>query len=235
MRVALIPARGGSKRIPRKNIRSFAGAPMISWPIRAARDSGCFDRIIVSTEDAEIAGIARTCGAETPFVRPDDIADDHATTQEVVRHAIGALAEQGPAPSALCCIYATAPFLAPGDLRAGFERLEAGGCDYVFAGTRYVFPIQRALFREGEGFVRMVSPEAFATRSQDLEEAWHDAGQFYWATPSTWLSPGPVFSPKSVGIEIPRDRAIDIDTEEDWRLAEALFAAGRSAGRDASP
>ena len=177
MTLAVVPARGGSRRIPRKNVRDFAGRPMIAWPVAAALKSGLFDRIVVSTDDEEIAAVARDQGAEVPFLRPLDLAGDHTPTLPVVRHAIEALGIASDEP--VCCIYATAPFLRPGDLGRGLERLAAGGCSFVFAVTRYGYPIQRALRRDTEGRVTMFDPSAFDARSQDLEEAWHDAGQFY--------------------------------------------------------
>ena len=159
MRIAVIPARGGSKRIPRKNIRPFCGKPMIAWSIEAARASGCFDRIIVSTEDEEIADVARQSGAEVPFVRPPELADDSTGTVAVIKHAIEWCAGQGIEPDPVCCIYATAPFLRPADLQAGLDLLMAEQCDYAFAVTGYAAPIQRALRVSGNGRVAMFHPE----------------------------------------------------------------------------
>ena len=218
MRIAVIPARGGSKRIPKKNIRPFHGRPMIAWSIDAARASACFDRIVVSTDDAEIAAVARAESAEV-LDRPAHLADDHTPTRPVIAHAVEALS-----PETVCCIYATAPFLAPADLQAGLAAL-APDVAYAFAITSYAFPIQRALRRRADGHIEMFQPRHFATRSQDLEEAWHDAGQFYWASAATWLTDTPIFSPASIGIEIPRHRVQDIDTEEDWARAELMFTA----------
>jgi len=225
MRLAVIPARGGSKRIPRKNLREFCGRPMLAWSIAAARDSGCFDRILVSTDDAEIAAVARELGAETPFLRPDALSDDHTPTIPVVAHATRqAAALWGPA-DLVCCLYATAPFVRADDLRRGLERLRAGNCDYVFAVTTFPFPIQRALRRAEDGRVALFHPEHQSTRSQDLEEAWHDAGQFYWGRAEAWLQGLPIMGPGSVGLPLPRHRVQDIDTPEDWTRAEFLFRA----------
>lgn len=226
MRIAVIPARGGSKRIPRKNIRPFCGRPMIEWSIRAARESGCFDRVIVSTDDAEIADVARACGAEVPFLRPAPLADDHAPTGPVIAHAI-AETEREAAVSVLqaCCIYATAPFVVSGDLRAGLLMLERAQADFAFSVTSYAYPIQRALRLTDGGQVAMFQPEHFFTRSQDLEEAWHDAGQFYWGTARAWASGQPIFGARSVPLRLPRHRVQDIDTAEDWERAEWMFRA----------
>ena len=229
MKVAVIPARGGSKRIPRKNLRPFCGRPMIAWPIAAARESGCFDRIVVSTDDAEIAAVARAEGAEVPFPRPAELSDDHTPTRPVIAHALDALAEAGTPATLACCLYATAPFVQPEDLRAGLARLLDGGARYVFPVARFDFPIQRALRMDAAGHVAMFAPEHFLTRSQDLEPAWHDAGQFYWAAAETWHDPGPIFGPGAVGLPLPRHRVQDIDTEDDWQMAELLFrATGRA-------
>lgn len=225
MRLAIIPARGGSKRIPRKNIRPFAGRPMIAWSIDAARAAGCFDRIIVSTDDPHIAEVAADCGAELPFVRPAEFADDHVDTITVIAHAIGALGLTHSPDVAVCCIYATAPFLRAEDLRAGADLLAREACDYVFPVSPYAFPIQRALRLSDGGRVTMFQPECYATRSQDLEAAFHDAGQFYWGRAQAWLAGTPVFGASSAALVLPRHRVQDIDTEDDWLRAELMFEA----------
>lgn len=224
MRLAVIPARGGSKRIPRKNIRPFCGKPIIAWSIEAARASGCFDRIVVSTDDAEIAEVALRHGAEVPFVRPAELSDDTATTIPVIAHAIAAL-DAPVVPDAVCCIYATAPFLCAQDLRRGLDALTAGDCDYVFPVTRYPFPIQRAVRLDARGRVAMFDPAMFNVRSQDLEPAWHDAGQFYWGRASAWRDGLPIFAAGSVALPLPRHRVQDIDDADDWLRAEWMFRA----------
>ncbi|MBF5058086.1 acylneuraminate cytidylyltransferase [Alcanivorax sp. 521-1] len=228
MSVAIIPARGGSKRIPGKNIKPFQGRPMIAWSIRAALESGCFQRVIVSTDDKGIAKVAREWGAETPFMRPPELADDHTGTLPVIAHALQWLADRGEAVETACCLYATAPFVRSEDLRAGRDRLNRGDVDYAFSVTRYAFPIQRALRITPEGRVGMFQPEHFSTRSQDLEEAWHDAGQFYWGRAVAWREQRPLFSEAAAPIELPRHRVQDIDTPEDWERAEWLFKAMRA-------
>lgn len=225
MRLAIIPARGGSKRIPRKNIRPFCGKPMIAWSIEAALQSTSFDRVIVSTDDNEIAEIARQHGADIPFMRPAELSDDHTGTIPVIRHAIEWFKLQGCSVEQACCLYATAPFVKAEDLRCGLDVLQSNDCDYVFSVTSYPFPIQRAIRINAEGRVEMFSPEHFNTRSQDLEDAFHDAGQFYWGRADAWLQGKPIFGPGSLPMLLPRFRVQDIDTPEDWVRAEWLFKA----------
>ncbi len=225
MNIAIIPARGGSKRIPRKNIKEFHGKPMIAYSIEAAVNSQCFDKIIVSTDDAEIAEVAIKHGAEVPFIRPDNISDDYATTLDVIKHAIEFTESQGWAVKNVCCIYATAPFLLPEFIQKGLDELTSAKIDYAFSATSFPFPIQRALKLSDEQRVEMFQPEHLNTRSQDLEEAYHDAGQFYWGTKSAFLQRKPFFSPQSKAVLLPRKRVQDIDTNEDWELAEALYKA----------
>lgn len=236
MKVAIIPARGGSKRIPRKNVRLFAGKPIIAHSIGAALDSGCFDRVIVSTDDAEIAAVAREWGAETPFVRPPELADDHTGTNAVVKHAINWLAEQGTPADYACCIYATAPFVQARYLQEGLARLLERRRGYAFSVTSFPFPIQRAIRINAEGAVEAIWPENIFRRSQDLEEAFHDAGQFYWGTVDAYLTDAVVFSPASIPIVLPRHLVQDIDTFEDWRRAELMFRViQEEAGAPAEP
>ncbi len=229
MKIAIVPARGGSKRIPRKNIKPFCGKPMIAWSIEAAQQSHCFDRIIVSTDDTEIAEVAGRYGAEAPFVRPAELADDHTGTSAVVRHAIEWLRQNGDEPTEVCCIYATAPFLQASDLSSGLAMLLSAECDFVFSLTRYAFPIQRAVRITEEQRIEMFQPEHLMTRSQDLVEAYHDAGQFYWGKVDAWVAGKSSFSGNSVPLVLPRYRVQDIDTAEDWITAEYLFRAINSA------
>lgn len=228
MKVAIIPARGGSKRIPRKNIKLFSGLPMLAWSIQAAQKSGCFQRIIVSTDDEQIAAVATEYGAEVPFLRPDVLADDFVGTTPVIRHAVEWLQAQGEIPTQVCCIYATAPFIQPEDLQQGAEMLDTSSADYAFTVTTYAFPIQRAVRLTDSGRVNMLNPELFNVRSQDLEETWHDAGQFYWGRADAWLEQKPIFSEHSIALQIPRHRVQDIDTMEDWNRAQWLFRAMQS-------
>lgn len=225
MRLAVIPARGGSKRIPRKNIKPFAGKPMIAWSIEAAIQSGCFDRIVVSTDDAEIADVARKCGAEVPFERPVELSDDYTGTIPVIAHATNWQAQNGEPASEVCCIYATAPFVQASDLQRGLQVLQDSGADYAFSVTSYAFPIQRAIRITQASRVEMFNAEHFNTRSQDLEVAFHDAGQFYWGRSSAWLQKQMIFSPAAAPVVLPRHRVQDIDTLEDWVRAEWMFKA----------
>ena len=230
MKLCVIPARGGSKRILRKNIKIFCGKPMIAWSIEAALQSGCFDQVVVSTEDAEIAEVARHCGAKVPFVRPDALADDHAGTNPVIAHAINWMNSNVSSVELACCIYATAPFISPADILRGLHIISDGRCDYAFSVTSYAFTIQRAICITPENRVKMFHPEHFNSRSQDLEEAWHDAGQFYWGRAEAWLAGKPAFSSDTAPVILPRHRVQDIDTAEDWIRAELMFNALRQSG-----
>lgn len=223
MKLAVIPARGGSKRIPCKNIKSFGGKPMIEWSIQAAHDAGVFDRIVVSTDDAEIAAVARDCGADVPFERPAELSDDHTGTIPVVAHAIDWHQAHGHDPSQVCCIYATAPFIESNDIRRGAETLIYSGADFAFSVTSFASPIQRALVLTKDGRVEMRDTNQFHKRSQDLQEAYHDAGQFYWGTKDAWMSGEPIFGLNSRPVILPRSRVQDIDTMEDWEQAELLM------------
>ncbi len=220
MNTCVIPARGGSKRIPRKNIRQFHGRPMIGWSIAVALNSGLFDRIVVSTDDDEICEIARAQGAEVPFIRPKHLANDHATTMPVIAHAIDALALSEKDP--VCCLYATAPFVHANDLAQGLQLLKSGA-RFAMSVSRFDYPIQRALRRGPDGAVCMMDPTQMLVRSQDLEPAWHDAGQFYWGSASAWTTEKIIFGAGAHGVVIPSNRVVDIDTLEDWTRAEALF------------
>lgn len=223
MTTAVIPARGGSKRIERKNIRVFGGRPMISWSIEAAARSRHIHRIIVSTDDAEIAEVARAYGAETPFVRPAELADDFATTGAVMKHAVDWMSDQGERDEPVCCIYATALFLRDTDIDDALETFKNTEVDYVFSATSFAFPIQRAFQLDDENHVQMFYPEYLTTRSQDLVHAYHDAGQFYWGSRAAWQQNRPIFCQRSVAFLLPRHRVQDIDTTEDWEYAEWMF------------
>ena len=235
MKIAIIPARGGSKRIPRKNIKLFCGKPMIAWSIEVALQSACFDQVVVSTDDAEIAEVARQCGATVPFMRPVELSDDHTGTIPVIRHAIEWFNRQGQSIEQACCLYATAPFVSADDLRRGLDILQGNDCDYAFSVTSYTFPIQRAIRLTDQGRVTMFNPEHFNTRSQDLDEAYHDAGQFYWGRSEAWLQGQMIFSPDSLPVLLPRHRVQDIDTPEDWVRAEWLFKAMQAQATESTP
>ena len=225
MRVAIIPARGGSKRVPQKNIRDFCGKPMLAWSILAAQDSGCIDRVIVSTDDPAIAKVARSYGAEVPFMRPANLADDYTGTTAVVQDAVRWLVANGQEFNEACCLYATAPFVTGEYLRRALEELLAAKAEYAFSVSTYAFPIERALNMTEAGRIAMRYPEHAETRSQDLPEAYHDAGQFYWGTKKAWLEGKAIFADHSVPVILPRHLVQDIDTFEDWERASYMFAA----------
>ena len=222
MNVAIIPARGGSKRIPRKNIKSFFGKPMIAWSIEAAIKSECFDRIIVSTDDEDIASIAKKYGAEVPFIRPKEISDDFTGTADVTSHALEFLSSQGQNYDYACTIYATAPLLQKNYLIQGLDKLKDSTATHSFSATTMPYPIQRTFKLDNNGRCEMFTPEHYMTRSQDLEVAYQDAGQFYWDKVNS-ISDDVLFGKDSIPIILPRYMVQDIDTLEDWTQAELMY------------
>lgn len=228
MKIAIIPARGGSKRIPRKNAKPFFGVPMIARTIATAMGSGLFDQVVVSTDDAEIAEIARQAGAHIPFMRPLDLADDLTPTVPVIAHAVQACDAIGWSVSHACCIYPCVPLLAVGDMAAALDLLLATDSDFVYPVTDYAHPIQRAMRRSDTGKMSLYSPQFEMTRTQDLEKSFHDAGQFYWGKASAWLERKKMHT-AGIGMPIPHWRVVDIDSEDDWRRAELIFKALQAA------
>jgi pseudaminic acid cytidylyltransferase len=225
MNMAVIPARGGSKRIPRKNIKLFAGKPMIAYAIEVAKQSGLFAHVVVSTDDEEIAATARTFGAETPFLRPLQLADDHTPTVPVIAHAVTACENLGWQFDYVCCIYPCVPFIRQDDLKSALDLLRnVDSAQYSFPVTEFPSAIQRALRRQESGLVAPFHPEYELTRTQDLEPAYHDAGQFYWGHKRAWLNNQKIHS-SGVGLVIPNCRVVDIDSPEDWQRAEAIHRA----------
>jgi pseudaminic acid cytidylyltransferase len=223
MKIAIIPARGGSKRIPRKNIKTFCGQPMLAYPILTALQSGCFDKVLVSTDDKDIAAVAREYGAEVPAFRPAALADDHTGTSAVVRYELKQLIQQGAAFSHCCCIYATTPLLTAALLQQAWQQLSnEPELNYVFSAARFSFPVQRALINTTRG-VAAFDPASIGKRSQDLVPTFHDAGQFYWGRTDAWLGNKPVFGDNSKMLVLPDHLVQDIDTPEDWRRAELLY------------
>jgi N-acylneuraminate cytidylyltransferase len=222
-RVAIIPARGGSKRIPRKNIREFCGKPMIAWSIEAALRSGCFDRVIVSTDDDEIAAVSEKFGAETPFRRPAELSDDYTATRPVINHSIEQIEILYGRPDYICCIYATAPLLDSATIKAAYFELVEKKLDFVFSAGAFSYPIQRAFRNTSKGHPERLHPETRYTRSQDLEECYHDAGQFYWGKSAAFLDNCDTISIRSFAHILPLQNVQDIDTEDDWRRAEILM------------
>lgn len=229
MKVAVIPARGGSKRIPRKNIKEFCGKPMIAWSIEIALESKCFDQVVVSTDDEEIAKISRRYGANVPFMRRKALADDYTPTIPVIKNAIEWFEKNGNRIDLVCCIYAAAPFIEIEDLRLSQEKLMTNDCLYSFPVAIFPYPIYRAKKINSDGRLELVFPEYFdgknphLVRSQEFGETFHDAGQFYWGKKNAWLDEKPIFSNDSVPIEVPKYRVQDIDTEDDWIRAELMF------------
>jgi pseudaminic acid cytidylyltransferase len=205
------------------------GKPIIAVSLETARQSQCFARIVVSTDDDEIAAVARQFGAETPFMRPASLADEHTGTMEVVKHAVETLEQTGAAFDWACYIYATAPFLSADHLKEGFFCLKRSGRSFAFAVTSFNYPIRRALRILPDGTLDAIWPEHRATRSQDLEPAYHDAGQFYWGRTSAFRERREMFSPESALVILPRELVHDIDTPEDWANAELAFTALRLA------
>lgn len=218
--LAVVPARGGSKRIPRKNIRPFAGQPILHWPIKAALDSQLFNTVMVSTDDAEIAGIAREAGAEVPFLRSPATADDHASLLDVLAEVVETYRQRGEDFDTICCLLPTAALVTADRLRLGHDMFATGEFDSVFPVVRFLAPIQRALRRSDEGMIAMFQPEHYRSRSQDLEPAYHDAGQFYWMSRQSCLDRTPTFAGRAGSIVVDETEVQDIDTDVDWRLAE---------------
>lgn len=222
MKIAVIPARGGSKRIPRKNIKIFSGKPMIAYAIEASLASGIFDHVVVSTDDHEIKVIAEQFGAQVPFERPAELADDHTPTVPVIEHAIKACELLGWDIHAVCCVYPAVPFIKDDDLHAALKLLEKSGAAYTFPVTEFSSTIQRALKRNENGTLNPFFPEYELTRSQDLVPAYHDAGQFYWGWRESWFNNSRIHS-SGVGLIIPNWRVVDIDTNDDWIRAEMQY------------
>jgi pseudaminic acid cytidylyltransferase len=223
MRVAVIPARGGSKRIPRKNIRPFAGKPIIVWPIKVALSSGLFDQVVVSTDDAEIAEVARAAGALVPFTRPENLSDDYTDTKSVIRHAISELKLETEPEVQVCCIYPTSVFVDEQLLKEGLEKLNSIDCRFVLSITSIDPNVCRSFTKAEDDRITMLFPENYAKRTQDLPSLYCDAAQFYWATVSAWQSDLSIFGANSIGVFLDSSRVQDIDTEPQWLATERKF------------
>ena len=222
MNIVVIPARGGSKRIPLKNIKPFYGKPMIAWSIEAAQNANIFSKIVVSTDDAEIASIAKAMGAEVPFIRPEELSGDFTTTGEVMSHACNWVVDMGFTSAVVCCLYPTAPFIQSSDLADALRVMSSGRWTYVFSVGEYQAPIFRAFEHDPNGGVKMLFPENIASRSQDFPEVFHDAGMFYMGTLEAWTAGLPIFNKHAFPIKIPSWRVQDIDTPDDWIRAELM-------------
>ena len=224
MNICVIPARGGSKRIPRKNIKDFNGKPIIAYSIEAALKSNCFDQVIVSTDSEEIADISEKYGAKVPFIRPKELSDDFTPTRDVINHAIRWFLDQEMNMKYVCCLYATAPLIRQRYLKEGLKKLKNSDKSFAFSVTSFAFPIQRAI-KISDGEISMFYPQHLKTRSQDLQDAYHDAGQFYWGRFRAFLNNEIMFSKRSIPIILPRNLVQDIDTLEDWTHAEFMHKA----------
>ena len=223
MNIAIIPARGGSKRIPKKNIKHFLGKPIIAYSIQAAIRSNLFDRVVISTDSDEISKIAHTFGGETPFIRPDNLSDDYSGTHEVIGHAVKSLEDDGCKLDYVCCIYPTAPLIQIEDIKKGFQLVKNGQYRSVMAATSYSYPVHRSFEVLSSGGLKMIFPEHYKTRSQDLPEIYHDAGQFYWAKPEVWKDKPSSYNETNGVVKLPNFRVQDIDTIEDWQRAENIY------------
>ena len=226
MNIAVIPARGGSKRIPRKNIKDFCGKPIIAYSIEAALGCSLVDKVIVSTDDSEIAEISKEFGAEVPFIRPGSLSGDLTATVPVIKHAIEFLKETEIRN--VLCLYPTAPFVRSEILTKAYRILQSSNLDYVFSSVAFEYPVQRGFTIEPDNTVAMLQPQYFEFRSQDLQKIYHDAGQFYWGTKAAWVGEKVIFSNRSQTVELPRTEAQDIDLPEDWELAEILYKYNES-------
>ncbi len=222
MNICVIPARGGSKRIPRKNIKEFCGKPIIAYSIESAINSNCFEQVVVSTDDEEIAEVARQYGATVPFIRPADLADDFSTTSVVIKHAIDWFTSNGYTVDDVCCLYATAPFITKEIISQAHELSKENPNGFCISVGKFPYPIQRALRMDEFNRLDMINQREALTRSQDVAESYHDAGQFYWGKASSFASEKQFFSGDSVAFVLPHYLVNDIDTEDDWILAEVM-------------
>jgi pseudaminic acid cytidylyltransferase len=225
MKIAIIPARGGSKRILRKNIKIFNGKPVIAWAIIAAQKSKIFDLILVSTDDDEIKSVAEKYGAIVPFIRPANIADDHTPTVPVISHAVKEIDRLYQYVEYACCIYPCNPFLLASDLVKAFDMIKLTEVDFVYPIVEYPHSVFRSMRKSTNGKMDFLYPKYELTRTQDLEKTFHDAGQFYWGKAESWRELKKMHT-DGLGIEIPSYRVVDIDTEDDWKRAELLFKSG---------
>ena len=224
MRICVIPARGGSKRIPRKNIRDFNGKPVIAYPIEAALQSGLFDAVVVSTDDPEITEIAKHYGAKVPFVRPEHLANDHAATAPVLIHAIEWFEAQGQSVSEMTCLYPANPFVSTKLLQEAYQTWNKDQFAYCFGVCEFESAPQRALYQESTGGVNAFSPEFTLTRTQDLVPAFYDAGMFYFCDAQVYKTGESMHGSKAQPYHLPRPIVHDIDTPADWDFAEKMYA-----------
>ena len=223
MNIAIIPARGGSKRIPKKNIKIFNGKPMIYWPITALKKTKLFKKIIVSTDSQEIANIALKCGVSVPYKRPKKLSDDYAVTSDVMDHAIEYLKKKGESYENICCVYATNPFLKPKYLIDSYKMFINSKKKFLFSATEFCYPIQRSFYIYKNNHIKMFDKKNFGKRSQDLPKLYHDAGQFYWSKSDSWKNRPIIFSSISEPFILPNHEVVDIDNLDDWKRAEKMI------------
>ena len=222
MNICIIPARGGSKRIPRKNIREFNGKPIIAYSIEVALECDFIDKVIVSTDDKEISQVAIKYGASVPFVRPRELSDDFTATNPVVMHAVDWMESNGYEIESVCCLYPTAPLISSNSLTSSYKKFIKNKADFCFSATSFPFPIQRAVKVVNDRAI-VFYPEYYESRSQDLEDAFHDAGQFYWGNKQSFMASNFVLNDNVVPYILPRYLVQDIDTLEDWKMAELMY------------
>lgn len=221
--IAIIPARGGSKRIPRKNILTFDGIPLIGRAISVAKECELFEKIIVSTDDLEIAEIAMEFGAEVPRLRDKNLSDDFTNTYDVISDALTSLWLGNLKPQFVCCIYPVTPLLTSSRLLEAYELIRTGSYSYVFSAIGFNSPIERSFKFGRTGSIHMNFPDQALTRSQDLQQSFHDAGQFYWGKFESWLSKELIFGPKSTAIKFADYELVDVDSFEDLKWAETIY------------
>lgn len=221
-RLCIIPARGGSKRIPRKNIKYFMGKPIIAYSIEASIESGVFDEVMVSTDDEEIAGIARQYGASVPFLRSAETSNDYATTVDVLLEVVNKYKAQGQEFDTICCLYSTAPFVTSDRLKEAASKIN-DSVDACFTIVQYSYPIQRSLRINDAEYVEMKYPEHLKSRTQDLEKVYHDAGQFYFVKTDALINEKTVWCKRTAPLILSELEVQDLDTETDWQLAEMKY------------
>ena len=221
--IAIIPARGGSKRILRKNVRPIAGIPAIAHPIELALSSGLFEKVIVSTDDSEIAEISLKYGADIPFMRSAALSNDFTITVDVLADAVKRLQDQGECFDFVCCIYPVTPLLRVERLKEAYGIIQAGAWDYVFPAIEFISPVERGFKKDSSGLVEFINPKFATTRTQDIRKTYHDSGQFYFGKSRAWLEKKPILNGKSTFIELAKYETVDIDDIEDWQLVEKLI------------
>lgn len=221
--IAIIPARGGSKRIPKKNIRLISGQPAISYPINLAKNSGLFQKVFVSTDDNEIAEVSRRLGAVIPFIRRPELSGDFTTTIDVISDAAKLLIQQGNYFDYICCIYPVTPLLKMERLYEAFDTLNNGVWDYVFPAIEFSSPVERGLQKSKSGQVKFTHEEYLNVRTQDIEASFHDAGQFYFGKTEAWINKKPILNGNSTFIELNKYEVLDVDNFQDWEFMDKLL------------